>query len=290
MDSEARLIRLRRYSTCARCRRRMPTGWRAHYLPARREVRCLTCGPGPRHGESLEGRSRCRGCDRTFWLMEGAVTGPDDAAIQCAECAAIDAHHVLSPPGRGVELPHRGDRAARDERIRRSRRGAQREARFGRRLDAIASPDRVVLHDRRLPHRRANIDHIVVTPRCVWVIATQPHTGPARPRPQTTRLRRETPGLLVAGRDRQHLVEGVAQQAEAVRSVIAPLCEELDVPLLVRPALVLVDRGISWRKPHVDGVWIGAGRPLRRQLRSETPGPLPVDVVAKRLARELPAG
>jgi hypothetical protein len=40
----------------------------------------------------------------------------------------------------------------------------------------------------------------------------------------------------------------------------------------------------------VDGVWVGWGKAIRKRLLDETAGPLPVDVVAKRLARELRAG
>src|SRR5690606_36481935 len=44
------------------------------------------------------------------------------------------------------------------------------EARVGARLDGIASDSIRVLHDRRIPGSRANIDHLVVTPSGVWVI------------------------------------------------------------------------------------------------------------------------
>jgi hypothetical protein len=44
-------------------------------------------------------------------------------------------------------------------------RGAVGEERLGLALDALACPDVAVLHDRRIPRTRANIDHIVVTPQ-----------------------------------------------------------------------------------------------------------------------------
>jgi hypothetical protein len=40
----------------------------------------------------------------------------------------------------------------------------------------------------------------------------------------------------------------------------------------------------------VDGVWIGWGKAIRKRLVGETDGPLPVDLVAKRLARAFRAG
>ncbi len=42
--------------------------------------------------------------------------------------------------------------------------GAVGEAKVGRHLNEFAGPNVVVLHDRRIPGSRANIDHLVVTP------------------------------------------------------------------------------------------------------------------------------
>lgn len=259
METKARMIRLRRYSTCASCRRRMPTGWRAHYLPARREVRCLTCGP-PAGPDRTGARLECRDCGRSVW-HEAEVAAVVDGEVQCFECAAIDAHHVLGEAPSGAE---RGDGGSADG-------ATRREVRLGRRLTGIAGPEIVVLHERALPSRRTTIDHLVVTPSSVWVIGAQRHA------------RR-------AGADSQGMGERVVRQAEAVASLLAPLGEELDEPISVRPALVFVGPAARWRSHESGGVWTGAGRPLFKRLRAEAPGPLRVDVVAKRLARELPAG
>ncbi|MBC7596691.1 MAG: NERD domain-containing protein [Kineosporiaceae bacterium] len=42
--------------------------------------------------------------------------------------------------------------------------GAEEEERLGRRLDNLAGENIRVLHDRRIPRTRANLDHIVVAP------------------------------------------------------------------------------------------------------------------------------
>ncbi|WP_293167360.1 nuclease-related domain-containing protein [Microcella sp.] len=47
------------------------------------------------------------------------------------------------------------------------------EAAVGARLDGLASESIRVMHDRRIPRSKANIDHIVVTPGGVWVIDTK---------------------------------------------------------------------------------------------------------------------
>jgi hypothetical protein len=82
----------------------------------------------------------------------------------------------------------------------------------------------VLLHDRRIPGRgRANIDHIAIGPGGITVIDTKSTRG---------RLRIEKRGglfsprhelLIINGRARTHLVDGLERQIEAVRTVIAEL-------------------------------------------------------------------
>ncbi len=57
--------------------------------------------------------------------------------------------------------------------------GAAGEAAVGARLDGLASESIRVMHDRLIPGRKANIDHIAVTPGGVWVIDTKRYVGKA---------------------------------------------------------------------------------------------------------------
>jgi hypothetical protein len=77
----------------------------------------------------------------------------------------------------------------------------------------------VLLHDRRIPRSRANIDHIAITPAGVWVIDAKRYTGKAE-------IRRPLVGkakLMIGGRDKTVLVEGLARQVELVRNVMPEL-------------------------------------------------------------------
>ncbi|MGO1317924.1 MAG: nuclease-related domain-containing protein [Cellulomonadaceae bacterium] len=47
--------------------------------------------------------------------------------------------------------------------------GAVGEERLGALLSSVASDDLAVLHDRRIPGSRANIDHIVICRTGVWI-------------------------------------------------------------------------------------------------------------------------
>ena len=95
--------------------------------------------------------------------------------------------------------------------------GADGEARVGARLDGIASDDIRVLHDRRIRGSRANIDHLVVTPSGVWVIDTKKYSGSPSLRVEGGILRPRVEKLMVGGRDKSRLVDGVLWQVECVR-------------------------------------------------------------------------
>src|SRR5690606_38162583 len=80
-----------------------------------------------------------------------------------------------------------------------------------------------VLHDRRIPRTRANIDHIVVASSGVWVVdpkryldkhpALKIEGGVLRPRIEK---------LVVGGREHTKLVNGVIKQVDLVRSAVDP--------------------------------------------------------------------
>lgn len=133
-------------------------------------------------------------------------------------------------------------------------RGAVGEERFGARLDAIASENIAVLHDRRIPRSRANIDHIVVTRGGVWVIDTKRYKGRPRLVVEGGLLRPRKEKLLIGTRDCTKLVDGVHRQMEHVKAVVGgvpvfgALCfVEVDWPLLAR---AFVTRGVhaGWQK------------------------------------------
>lgn len=97
--------------------------------------------------------------------------------------------------------------------------------------EAVAShlaktcPGVVVLHDRRLPESRANIDHIAIAPSGVLVIDAKRYKGKIE-------IRKPFFGdakLFIRGRDKTKLVEGLRRQVDAVRIGLAIV--EQDVPV-----------------------------------------------------------
>jgi hypothetical protein len=97
--------------------------------------------------------------------------------------------------------------------------GSDGERWVARTLDKRLAPGAVALHDRAIPQRRGNIDHIVVAASGVWVVDAKRYSGrlavwqPAEGRGM----------LAIAGRDRTHLVDGLARQVETVASFFSAL-------------------------------------------------------------------
>jgi hypothetical protein len=131
--------------------------------------------------------------------------------------------------------------------------GAEGEERAAARLARLLRNTRVVLlHDRRLPGSRANIDHLAVGPGGITVIDTKCLAGRIEVRGRGTRAE-----LRVGGRDRTKLLDGVTRQVAAVISsfdevdVRAAMCfvEPSGLPLFGRlqPRGILIDgpRGVA---------------------------------------------
>jgi len=161
-------------------------------------------------------------------------------------------------------------------------RGAEGEERVGRWLDHAVGRRGVVLHDRAIPRRRANLDHLVVAAG-IWVVDTKHYRG--------TLERRECAGwfvarprLVVGGRDKSALVAAARRQQALV-------AEALGVGAPVRAALCFtgVERRLFTRPFLLDGVLVTWPRALVRTLVAPGPlGPAERGALADRLARVFP--
>ncbi len=156
--------------------------------------------------------------------------------------------------------------------------GANGEEIVGARLDSIASDAVRVLHDRRIPGSRANIDHIVVTPAAVWVIDAKKYKGSPGLQVEGGLFRPRIEKLTVSGRNQTRLVDEMLWQMEHVQSVVR------DVP--VRGILCFVDAdwpffASPFRVNGVEVMW-----PKRLVGRLTEAGTALVDVtqIAERLA------
>lgn len=145
----------------------------------------------------------------------------------------------------------------------------------------------VLLHDRKVPHTRGNIDHLAVAANGVWVIDTKYYKGLVELKDVGGWFKTDH-RLYVNGRDRSTAVEGLAWQVDAVRSALAQI--EADVPL--HAALCFVDA--EWRlfaKPFtLKGVRVSGPKSLSKVIAED--GPLSTEEVAQlagQLAVALPS-
>lgn len=161
-------------------------------------------------------------------------------------------------------------------------RGAEGEVKVAAALSRRA-PQALLLHDRRIPGTRANIDHIAVTAGGVWVIDTKRYKGQVR----VVRSLCSKPRLTIAGRDNTPLVEGLAGQVRAVQDAL----RGESAPVQVHGALCFVDADLPLVGTlSIQGFPLLYPKALAKRLRAS--GSLSergVDELGARLAGYFPA-
>lgn len=244
----SQIRRLRYPSTCVRCHGRLPRGARAHYDKQRKAATCLVCASG-------------------------------------ADASKAPAHGVAGRSAREI-----AERRTRNGSVTAPRwaKGAAGEERVGHLLDELHEKGCYVLHDRRIPGSKANIDHLVVSPAGVWVVDAKNYSG--RPHFDHDDGHGSATGFRVDGRSQHELFEGMHRQVAAVREAVgntltAPGVDVRALLCFVGPTSEMLVRPVA--VGDVGVVWPGV---LLRLLES-TPGPLTdteMRVLALRLENGLP--
>jgi hypothetical protein len=206
-------------------------GAQAHWDADARNVTCLRCLPATGVPAAAKARER-----------DEAPVEP--TVVESESVAEID----RGDPGASAVREHRRRRANREARTR-SRHpliggailalsgtpqherawdtGGRGEQIVGRSLDSrTAKGPTIILHDRRMPRSRANIDHLAIAPSGVYVIDAKAIKGNVR----VARSLFGKPKLIVAGRNRPTLVAGLDRQVDAVRHVLVELGRD-EVPV-----------------------------------------------------------
>ncbi|HEX4345131.1 MAG TPA: nuclease-related domain-containing protein [Solirubrobacteraceae bacterium] len=161
--------------------------------------------------------------------------------------------------------------------------GATGEERVAAFLDKRLGDDAIVLHDRRIPRSRANVDHIAITRAAVWVVDAKRYKGKVA-------IRRPLFGaakLTIAGRDRTALVDAVAKQVTLVAAVLADIAPGAEV----RGALCFVDAELPvLGRLLFDGYPLVHPRGLARLMKAGAPIRTTDEMlrVARQLAKRFP--
>ncbi len=158
--------------------------------------------------------------------------------------------------------------------------GAAGEAAVGARLDGLASESIRVMHDRRIPRSKANIDHMVVTPGGVWVIDTKRYVGKApEKRVEGGIIRPRVELLMVKGRDKTALVDGVLKQVGHVREAAG------EVPVFGVLCFVDADWGLFADAFDVNGVHVVWPKKLAGMIGKVPDAGVDVAAVADQISR-----
>ena len=233
---------LRYKGRCARCTGTVHPGDRGYYERASRRVYCARCGPyaARDRGANAAGASASREYQRRRARREQRL---DEALPFGGRLLAklTEPHHQRAwATGAAGEVS-----------------GAQALEKH------LKGSGVVLLHDRRKPSGRGNVDHVAVGIGGVTVIDTKKVKGPVRVRSKG--LLRPRAELRVAGRDRTALVTAAQEQVRAVREVLADSgLPDVDV----RGALQFVDADLPWLElQDVGGIALGHPRKVARLAR-----------------------
>jgi hypothetical protein len=273
-------MKLRYASVCRECADALPAGTKAFYEVSSKTVRCL----------------QCAGSTAPLPPTPTAEV-PTEVALQ----------HLDGVAGSSARRERQRRKVAREERIRsrhpkfggvilalsedpQSTRawavGAQGEERLGRRLDTLAGPLVRVLHDRRIPGSRANLDHVVICPSGIFVIDAKRYKGRPHLRTEGGLFSPRTARLVVGSRDCTRLVDGALKQAELVRrALVEPDIDVASVLCFVEADWPLVGGDFHTRDVYV--TW-----PKKLAARISRPGQLTeprIGAIQRRLAESFPA-
>lgn len=201
-DVPVKRMRLRYAGRCAECSTALDAGVMADYDRQLKVVRCVTCPTPPNALGWVDG-------------VAGASAAEEYERRSSARQERVQANH----PRIGKLLLAVFDDP---QSTRAWERGSEGERVVGESLQRIASDTLRVLHDRRVPGSRANIDHVAVASTGVYVIDAKRYVN-QRPslRVEGGMLAPRRERLLVGGRDRTKLVEGLHKQVLLVREALA---------------------------------------------------------------------
>ena len=284
-----KLMNLRRAGACADCAAELAAGKPAYWVAAERVVRCVGCGGGSTTNappaevtlpaqapqptssdrdvaggsalheyERRSMRERAKKEQRVAEDAQWRAAIKEERPLLGRFAAALTPKPVITPESQSTKAWKVG--AEGEERV----------------AEVMATATGVeVLHDRRVPGSRANIDHIVVGPQGVFVVDAKKYIGAVEVRDVGSFFRLDE-RLYVNGRDRTALVEGVLGQLDVVRTALSDAFP--DVP--VRGVLCFVGCEWGWRMRQKVVKGVTALWPVALPDHVSAPGPHEADVAA----------
>jgi hypothetical protein len=266
-SATSKIMRLRYAGRCAACGATLETGTKAEWHKPTKTVTCLTC---------VETRQAELGVSMPLnpplvRNRPSRPTPPDQGKAGASARREYERRHQR----REQRIDARWGRLAPvakfltddPQSITAWASGSDGERLLAEHLQRVLSDSTVLLHDRKVPGTRGNIDHLAIAPSGVWVIDAKNYKGRVE--------RRDVGGwfkvdyrLYVDGRDRTRLAEGLDWQVNAVKAVIG----DVDAPIYA--AVCFTDsRWKLFAEPfQIKKVWVSWANALAEMIAA--PGPL----------------
>lgn len=281
-----KVMKLKRDDTCASCGVELPAGTRAEWDSQARHTTCLECVAtregGTTQQPDLEGPAPVE-VGAPVDPVDELTPRPIDTGVAGASArrehqrregkriAKIEDRWGTGFKGKTVKAF-----SAEPQSTRAWAQGARGEERLAKILSKRLGDRAVLLHDRRVPRTRGNIDHLAVASSGIWVIDAKQYKGRVERR-DVGKFFTADVRLYVGGRDQSRLVQGMRWQHDAVVAALEDF-DGTNVP--VHLALTFVDAEWSLlRRPikfgDVTVVW-----PNKLADLIAAPGPVPPELVA----------
>ncbi|MCW2584010.1 MAG: hypothetical protein JWQ53_2800 [Klenkia sp.] len=263
------------------CGADLPAGGAAQWNRAQRGTRCLAHEAADVAIPTAERHEPTPAAPRVTGAAGGSAQAEYERRRARREQRVRDAHPLLG----GLVL------ALSDEpqHVTAWRQGAAGERAVARRLDQLVDRGVEVLHDRRIPGTRANIDHIAVSSSGVYVIDSKNYTGMVRVDGKGGLFGPRRYKLLVGRRDATELVAGVQRQVQLVRDALAG-DTRLPVDVAVTGVLAFFDAEWPLFPPdRMEDVRLGGPRSTARLIVRDGPyTPQGLAAIAERLRGRFP--
>ena len=287
---------LRRNDDCSECGIALPAGTKAQWDSAVRAVTCIAC------------------VDKADGKSEDASAAPPGQRVHAGrpESPAVAdtlARMDVGTPGASARKEFERRHAKRERQIEQTwgtgrigkiakmlsydpqsttawAQGAKGEELVAKMLHERLGDTAVLLHDRKVPRTRGNIDHLVIAASGVWIIDAKRYRGKVEKRDVGGFFKSDI-RLYVGGRDRTKTVAGLRWQLDAVRKALG--AEE--IPIHCALSFVDAEWPVFFRRPfQLQGVWISWPGRLAELIAAD--GPVHTDSIGQvgsQLAERLPA-
>jgi hypothetical protein len=267
----SRTLKLRRPDVCAVCSKDIQAGEMGWWDPAAKTVMCPDC-----HELTVAG-ANVRGSATPDRGTAGSSAGREHERRRTKrETRVRNAHRHI-----GGLLLWLADEPQHERAFKTGQLG---EVAVGESLEKrTAEGPAVVLHDRRMPLGRGNIDHIAVAPTGVYVIDAKAHSGTVRiAKPLFVATK-----LPIAGRDHTKLIDGLDRQVAAVRDA---LDRSDHASVRVQGVLCFTNADLpALRTLTMRGHLLLYRKALAKRLNSDGDlGPAEIDLVTRAITTELP--